>query len=337
MATARQRGKPDLGRLPGRDKVPVLRALHKDPDRRFGSNLEFIEALKSKPASPAVTPSSRLVPLLPAPGKVLLAQPTGLVRPPAVPTGLVGPPPTAPGTAALRRLVSDCVAAATGGSELGEGRGLRYLLRPDGVLEHRCGALLPPGTAPVKLEAFRDYWKAQKLADDGSACSFFLQRSGSLWQRCLGRAPGLEVHLRLRSPRMTQSWLTEVRIEIRPTGCGPDQAAELLRTTGPLVLESLHHFLQVVPDRRRHPRWPLDRTVQVFPMLEGNQLGEAIVAQCQDISEGGVGLFLPCQPPSSEVLLQFPEAGATVRAHAVGTHPGPDGRYAVGLRFDLEK
>ena len=71
-------------------------------------------------------------------------------------------------------------------------------------------------------------------------------------------------------------------------------------------------------------------------MLANKRLDEAFVCQGKDISLAGIGLYLPCKPPSVLVLqLQRSptEPPVSVAADLIRSQPCGDGRFEAGLRF----
>jgi hypothetical protein len=214
-----------------------------------------------------------------------------------------------------------------------------YRLRAGQGIDHLCAARLVPGMALLKLDAFRQQWQAEAVSGGDRSFVFLVSAGGNLWQRCLGRAPGLEVRVRLLPPRPTTGTLTTVVVTVRPLGCGAGQAAELLEELGPALVDGVRNALQArsMPGRQRYP---FTQPVPVCPVLQGRP-GEAIAAQGKDISLGGMGLYLPCRPPSSEVYLQLTpvEAGPAVQipAHVVRSRTCDDGRHEVGVRFPWEE
>jgi hypothetical protein len=160
-----------------------------------------------------------------------------------------------------------------------------------------------------------------------------------LLQRCLGQKPGLEVRIQLRAPAMTTESLTEVAVQVLPLACNPRKGAELLTEVGPRVLESLRHYLQLHTERRSEERFPYSAAVQVLPVLPMQEAGVPFVAQGKDISTRGLGLCLPCQPPSPHVYLQFASGERPpvwVPARIVRVLPLDDVRVEVGLCFAWE-
>jgi hypothetical protein len=152
----------------------------------------------------------------------------------------------------------------------------------------------------------------------------------------LGIKPALEVLIQLGVPAATAETLTGVTVQIQPRGCSPEKGAGLLAEVGPQVLASLRTFLQLHAERRSEERFPYPAAVQVHPLLPTGEVGTPFLAQGKDISTGGLGLYLPCRPPSLEVQLQFAPGQrppVAVPARIVRYQPLADGRVEAGLCF----
>jgi hypothetical protein len=233
------------------------------------------------------------------------------------------------------------VALAARGEEVRAFGDMHYRLRAGqaagagNYIEHLCCARLVPGMALLKLDSFREQWQAQEVRRGDGCFVFRVSAGGNLWQRFLGKSPGLEVGVRLLPPRPETGGLTPVSVTVRPADCRAEQAAELLGEVGPVLLDSVRNYLQAqaMPGQER---FPLGRPVRVLPSIQGRP-GEAIAALGKDISLGGMGLYLPCRPPSLEVYLELTPAGGgqavRVRAQVLQSEPCGDGRLEVEVGF----
>jgi hypothetical protein len=97
--------------------------------------------------------------------------------------------------------------------------------------------------------------------------------------------------------------------------------------------------LQLQSERRSEERLPYLESIEVHPVLSSGELGQPLVGQAKDISNRGMGLYLPCRPPTSCIFLQicaphYPPV--RVPAQIVRTVPCADGRFEVGTRFAWE-
>ena len=152
----------------------------------------------------------------------------------------------------MRQAINGLVAAAAGDLEVREFQNTRYLLHPGRSLEHQFFARLPPGVGRVRLEGFRQEWRAERLKAADPLSAYLVSLSGGAWRRLLGTQPGLQVLVNVPPPTPATA-LTEVTVRIEPVRCAGDAAVRLLEETGPQLLKSLRDFLQALPDRRTRP------------------------------------------------------------------------------------
>jgi serine/threonine protein kinase len=350
LLAARLRGKPDLTPLPSSNRPVLARALDPDPTRRFRTCAELLAALAEekgsriiedreprieRPKASSATPLLESLTFLRAPAAVAPAQLPSSGRDIQVPRSPIL-------VANLEKIVGELVGCEEAAPEVREFRDIRYVLRPGHSIEHHCFARLLLNTIALKLDGFRQQWHAEVVsrprdADSDQIFVYQIRLPGSLWNVLRGRQPGLEARISVPHPHFDASALTEVLIRIRPVGCEKKQGAKLLTDLGPSILESVRSYLQPHPERRGQERLQFEKAVQVCPVLEDLQLGEAIVSQAQDISAGGMKLLLPCRPSSLDVSVQLPCGSAggplLVPARIVRVLPWRDGRYEVGLSF----
>jgi hypothetical protein len=371
MATARLRGAPDVGLLPAIDRPIILRALHLDPDQRFRTSSELIAALEAmsyevgRPPAAATRAPGATMPNspLPSPSNPRPAptwpQPVGGPPQAAAPLRYLGPDPRTARLNDVRAVIAAEVAAAAGHPEVRTTGALRYTLHPpqrgkgqgEPFLEAHCFGRLVPATVRLKLDGFREQWQAELIAAEtpsdqpgrgaGVGFAFFVRVSASIWQRCIGRQPGIEVNLTLYPPMNATESLTEVSVQMVPHGLGSGERAQVtLSDIGPTILESLKNYLQLHTERRASPRFPYPRSIQVFPVLPSGDVGAPFLAEGKDISVDGMGLCLPCQPPTASLFVQIEacnHAPVVVPAHIVRAQPNSAGRLEVGLAFAWEE
>jgi hypothetical protein len=316
MASPRLRGQPELALLPAPDRPIVLRALHSDLERRFPSCGDFITALEE--VGFAAGRSTVSLGGLPAPGR----RSSGRLARGAEPD--------------WRPVVDELVAAASRDHQVLSSGALHYRLHPGQRIEQRCWARLVPGTARLKLGGFREQWRAEELARTDTGFVYAVRLVASLWQRCLGQSPGLEVEVRLRAPEEDRAGLTPLVITIRPIGCGRDRGTQLLAEGGPTLLLSLQDYLQTQSERQAQERFPWAQAVQVCPVGPEGLPGQPLTARARDIGRGGMGLEVPCQIPGAAVslLLPTPRQSVAVLARVVSTEPRQGGGYEVEVRFN---
>jgi hypothetical protein len=185
---------------------------------------------------------------------------------------------------------------------------IRFRLRPEHRLEHYLCARIVQGTAKLKLEGFREQWAAEAKTKQASFFAYKVRVPGSLWQRCLGGTPHLEVQFRLGVPHAA-SGMTPVSVTIEPVGCGAEKANYYLQKVGPQMLQSARHCLQAEPGGGQE-RHPLDGPVHFHALVENGQAGPAVAGQGRALSRVGMSLVLPSQPPTDGFVQLRPGAGA---------------------------
>ena len=316
--------RPDLSLVPAPDRPPLLQALSVDPDRRFRSCTEFIQALVGAVPDLAVIPSSR-------------TRSVAVLAPDTPESDL--PPVSLP---QLNKLLGEVVARARGKFEVRTVGEARYLLHPGRKIEHQCHAQLLPTALKVQLHGFRQQWGAQLIASEAHSHVFQVNLGGSMWKRLLGaRTSGLQVTIRFRPVDDSTNELTPLTIEIAPVGTLAEQGAKLLEETGPKLLESVRSYLQVQPERRRQERLRFEQSVAVAPVLKDGRPGKTMTARAVNISTAGMRLLLPFQPPTDDLFIELaaptaPTEPVVMPAHIVRAEPCGDGMFDVGVCFRLD-
>ncbi len=364
MASPKLRGKPDLGMLPATDRPIVMKALHPDPDRRFATCTELIDALETgrdaADAPPVGTPlrgsaAGRVMSPPPgsSPGKVrgpLPGSAAGRVQPIAptpfparpAPTSAeprVGTPngPKAVVPAAVTDAVAKVVESAAGTWLVRETNHIRYRLKPGESIEHRCFAHLIASMTLLKLDAFRDQWCADVKSAKSGTYVLQVPIRGSVIERFFGAWPSLEIELRCLFPQDATVGLAEIAVTIKPVGCGQRRGADLLERVGPTLLASLRSFVKVDDDRRAEERMPFAYPIQVYPVDENQKIGDPIDGHGRDISLHGMGVFLPTLPTAPQVCLQFTWSSSTtpmtLLAKVMSAQACPGGGYVIGMFF----
>jgi serine/threonine protein kinase len=298
LARSRSRCKPGLDLLPQTDREIIGRALEWDPQQRWPSCLEMIQALEE--AGPG-TGSGRETPI-----------PASRARPGA------GTPLSAQGAqaqAGLQQLVTELVATAAGSLQLNgqhDPSGARSSREGD-VLHQKYSAPLPPEAIRGKLGALRRQWNGQVIREDDDWVVLHVSRPLGFWQRWLGRQAGLEVHIHLANRPGTPG-STDVHVTVQPTGCGREQGAQLVKGVGPLLLASICATLQVTAERRGQDRVAWKYPVSVRFVLANRELSEPVSCMGKDISLTGMGFYLPPELPTSQIVLAIhPPAHLAVR------------------------
>jgi serine/threonine protein kinase len=311
-ASSRSHAGPDLDMVPATDREVIQRALDADPDQRFHSCADFMDALANGTATESAT-SSHL-------------------------DAFGNPSFSATAHAQMRQHISDLVASATGDLEVRERHNVRYLLRPGRILEHQFLTQMAPGVAQLRVEGFRLQWDAALVEMSQKRVVLLFPLMATFWQRLRGAQPGLKTSIDMPPP--DAGAVSEVRVLIQPVGCGQQAALSLMEEKAPELLESLRAFFQAKPEQRAQVRLPFDQIVQVSSVLDDCTMGAAVVARARDISLYGLGIYMPCEPSSQQVNILLPgypsDHAACLPASVVRVKPCEEG-YDVGLRFLIEE
>jgi serine/threonine protein kinase len=318
----RTAAKLDLDMLPAGDRAIIARALHSDPACRFPTCTEFVRALESGRAEPAPVPERDDQSL-----------------PPVIPFASLLGDPAPPGTLlpSLGHLVEQLTAAA-GVLKVYEHGGFRYRHLQGDILETTFAVRIWPGVLRLRLDSLRQQWGAEIVHQQENAFVLRLHLEVSFLQRCVGRKPGLEVCVQLQPAYQPDASRFNVLARVQPFGGAGEYVCEKLFKTGPVLFESLRHHLQALPEQRANERWPCRERVQVYAVLAGLELAEALYGETRDISREGVGLTLPQAPASPLVYLHFeasPQlAPFALLAQIMWSTTREDGRYDIGAAFE---
>jgi hypothetical protein len=260
---------PDVSLLPGPDRPVVMQALSNDPTKRFRSCREFLLALEEsgqRGQSVVISPSA--------------SHQAGL-RPTPVPETA----PTA--TPSWREPLNELLANAGRGQEMRSAGLIHYRLAPAQHLEQRAVARLPTGMVKLKLEGFREQWQATEVSRSDRRVVYQLQSKSNLWDRCLGRAPGLQVEVRIGTAEAI-SGLSPVRIRLDPIDCNRTRAEQMLGELGPTLLSSLQTYLHTQSEKAAQERFPLTQQITLQPPGV-----RPIVATLRDVGREGLCLISP--------------------------------------------
>jgi hypothetical protein len=328
-------GRPNLAALPPGDRPLVARALAKDPQQRFASCSAFVAALIDNAGS-AAQPRARRGPapagmtetvneknLTPRQGTALVA---AAPAPPLLPRAETGTPPP------LNPILAELVAARK--AEETRQDTLPQIAVP--FVQQRYISKLTPDLVRLKLDVFRREWQGQVLRDDDKLYMFHVPETVGFWERWVSRQAGLTVQVLLPPPGEV-GLTTHVTVKIKPFGCGPEQGVRLLKTWGPLLLQSAAACFEVTAERRRLERIVWQRPLPVRFVLPDRNLGDPVDGRGKDLSSGGVGFYLPATLLTAELNVNLdltPDAPAVMLpAYVVRVQRRHDGWYEVGAAF----
>jgi serine/threonine protein kinase len=302
----------------GQEEQAILRrALAYDPSRRYASCAEFVQALDGlnrRRSGLTRIKSVQLHPVIPAPG----AAPDGALPPGSqVLKAVVGRPGTG-----IRMLRKD---------------DLCYVLENPPAVRHTCFGEWPAAMTRVKLQPFRESWKADMVREQENLLVLRVAQAGSFWQRCVGKHPSLEVHVALTPPAPPATEMTRVELRVVPADCNAWQASDLLERLGAQMLQGLRRSLGVAAERRRHPRLPYAGRVRVLPVTRDGDITEPLECRGLNVSQGGTAFVMPSKPLSLAVYVCFadvPEAASVaLLAQVRRLRPLEGGGFEVGVSF----
>jgi hypothetical protein len=263
--------------------------------------------------------------------------------PPLITAGSVTPAAAAPSVpyTSLNQFITELVALAAGPAQLKESHTIRYRLEPGKKLHHRCAVQMFPGAIALKLEGFRQQWRAQAALAEPGRFIFSVNTPPSFWQRLTGQQVGLQITVELVPAARGGSRRTEVDVLIRPFGCEGAQAVQLLADMGLAVLESIREYLQACPEQRAQERLAISHPLRVSAVLADMQLADPVEGMGKDISPRGIGFFLPQAPSTPQVYINLPDipqvALVAGLAKIVRGQPCGDGWYEVGAFFAADE
>jgi serine/threonine protein kinase len=336
---------PELDALPPDDRDIVARALERDPQRRFETCTEFIDALEGGQLIeesveydlPGLQQASDLPPEQPATKTEFeIAAGNPVVTPHAVKL------PTSPTMADPSAIIGEIVRLAAGDWEVFDMGGMRCLYRPGETLLHRCGASsYASGMAKGKLEGFGYEWNAELVRNQEDSVTYQIQLPTggfTFW----GKKPLLEVDVKLLRPRVQAAILTEVQVTFRPINCKAEQANTALTRVASPLLESIRRYLAVSAERRGALRLTYDQPLYLSPVFGDRSTDKPIQSQGKDISRGGLGCYTPVDLRAGQKVLAHlnsPRAdagpvnipGLIIRSQACG-----NGWFEVGVKIGSE-
>jgi hypothetical protein len=297
--------------IDGSERTVLKRGLALAPRKRFATCMELIDALadRDSAAPPATAKQAPLPPLPP-----LLVDTT-----------------ITPFLSTLGDWVAEMVHLANKDKTLYTSGSVHLRLDPGRELVHCLGFRLTWSELCERLERFCQDQQVKMPARNDLSLEMFVPLGNARRGRSAGLKLGIE-----NLP--DDEHASEVRVRLIPAGCwNRENAAELLHYEGPPLIHRLRQYLLEKPEQRQYPRHSWRERLVVHPVLSWAQLGAPVVAQCQDISQGGLRLILSADLPGDLFYLNCPEqrllkayAGL---ARAVRRTRLPNGQTEIGAAF----
>jgi serine/threonine protein kinase len=308
----------DLKRLDPGDLAILARALDPDPQQRWASCTDLVRALaKEKPDAPEESADHFSM------------------RVNALPRSAEAEAPDQP----LGEIIGQLIKSARGTDSAQPAEHAPALSAEEGMLRHQFSAGIPLGTARMKLDSFRLYCEGELTLDEDDQLAFQVSMPARPWKRWLARQPGLEVRVKLTRKNARAATPIDVTVQIGALHCGKKRGIRLLQEVGSTFLESVRGALVVGAEKRIQDRllWP--HALRIRALKPDGTPSDPIQGRGKDISQSGIGFYLPHELPSAEVLVELPataQMGAlSVPATLVRAKKCADGWYEVGALFRL--
>jgi serine/threonine protein kinase len=318
-----KRSQAELDSLPALDRDVIARALDPDPSKRWPNCTDMVMALEGTP--PELEKELRAKPdrfasLLQMPRKG---------KPVPVPASRYGD---------LRQIIADIIAAA-GGEASAEILDDVPEISDDGtVLKQKFQVDLPLGLAKEKLVHFPGQCGGELQCESQNGFAIAIEAPTGFWGKWLGRRPGLEIDIRLARVNPASATPIEVTAALRTLRCGEKQSRKILEDIGPDIFDTLRQLLLVNSNKRTQERWSWPHKVTIIPLQRNGERDAPIECRGKDISPSGLGLYLPEELDTADVLIELPNSvhdGVVIPATLVRANRCADGWYDVGALFRL--
>jgi hypothetical protein len=195
--------------------------------------------------------------------------------------------------------------------------------------------------AQLKFNGLCQEWKGEFLPHDDESFGIRVPLKGNLWQRLRGQPPALQVHFRIQHTDPDPKAPAVIQVELRPTGCAKEQAHQLIKEVGSLLLASIRSFLHSQPERRTNERRPYDQPLQFFPVFPSVRPEESVEGVSRDISAHGMRFWSRVQPSSTHLCINLctPSLRGSIRvlARVMRVTPDDQGGYEIGVLFPAEQ
>lgn len=322
---------PDLELLHPSERPVMARAFDADPDQRYQSCMELIDALEHCVTGITSYRSSKSQSY----ASPLAGTSTGSWL--EVNTAGQGAVPAA-------QAVSDIVGTIVAAWPTETINSVRYIHRKGEMIHHRCGALLMAGLAQAKLDGFRLAIGAEMVRREDNVYVYRVPRpTKSFWKSLRAQQVGLEITLHMVKPQIRQAMLTDVTVQIRPYGMSNvDEAEEMLKEAGPRIVETLRTFLQATHDRRAHERFEYNVPFKVNVISSRGERGTPVQCQGKDISLSGVAFYSPVEIRATQMKLDLvhprqPEPVSVLAQLVRSDQHLQGGWHEIGVRFVFDR
>lgn len=318
LAMSSRRDKPKLDSLSPREQEVIGRALDPDPAKRWQHCTDMVMALEETPSSPMVQVNNF---------ECLIQSNRKATSTPALMETVPNPIPD----------IDDLIRNITGENTDSTDEDVAEICPETDSISHRFQVSLPLGSARLKLESFCKQWYGQLIRDDEQGVVMHLAMPSNFWRQWVGKQPGLEIRIHLARLNPAAPTPIEIYVNISAQRCSRKRAYELLEEMGPSIIDSLRKHLLVNSDKRTQDRVSFACPLRVIPVHADGRREEPVECRGKDISQSGIGFYLPQELTTSEVLVELPSAArpphVLVPAMLVRAKPSADGWYEVGALF----
>jgi serine/threonine protein kinase len=315
---------PDLERLPDLDREVIRRALDRDPSKRFSNCTEMLLALEG--TSPELNKQLQEKP----DHFAKLVEKERNVKKKSVFTGV---DPTN-----FNEMIAELISAAGGHVEPLTAAAPVLNTTSDAV-HYQFIAGLPLGAAQEQLQIFCQQMFARIVRQNESSCTMHFELPSNFWQQWRGQQPKLELLVEMARVNLMSATPIEIKAQLRALNCARNKAVTLFEKMGPEIFDSLQQHFLINSEKRTKDRllWP--HPVTIIPIDHHGQQEEPIECRGKDLSQTGMGFYLPHELNTAEVLIELPNPlqSFTVKIPAtlVRAKRCADGWYDVGALFRL--
>lgn len=314
---------PDLERLPDVDREVIRRALDPDPSKRWTTCTEMLLALEggSVDLSEIHDQKDQFA--------VLIEAERNATRKSAY---------VSQETADFYETIAGLINQA-GGHVEAQAMDAPTLNETGDDMYYHIIAGTPLGAAQEKLQAFSQQLFTRIERQGEGRCKMHFDFPGNFWQQWLGQTPRLVLEIDMARVNVLSATPIEIKAHLRAHHCSKRRAVELLTKMGPEIFNSLQQHFLVNAEKRTKDRLLWTQTVRIIPINPHGEEEEAIECRGKDLSQTGIGFYMPHDLTTAEVLIEVPspDGGNPVKVPAtlVRANRCADGWYDVGALFRL--
>jgi serine/threonine protein kinase len=316
----------DFDLLPACDREILRKALNDDPQQRFPTCTELVDALEAAASRtarradlyhrlPSVIPFASLQGE-PSPKDITLPSLHQLVCSLAIPAHLSPSPP---------RTIQG-------------GQHTRCVLLGNDVWESKCPVQIFSGALELKVEGFRSEWQARLVEHKGNSFLLHIEPPPARPEdRDKNNVPLIAFELDVQTTQGSVKHFAEARMRVHPAGGNRYYISRLLPSLAPRLFESMRCYLQAGPEQRAEDRWHCPQPLHVYPVRPDLELEQVLDGISRNISRGGVSFRVAEAPRAELAYLHWHKspilAPYAVRVRIIRVQPMAGGGFEVGGVF----